>query len=260
MKAVTRLMIASLLAIHLIAVATQAQTKGSYTKNKESAARTSATAQSKLDSAAAKVEERTRSLYLKKTADAVQVVILKVNETQMVPVDPSQVFKEKDEIKVSFRSNFAGYVYVINVAPSGKKCVFFPNSEEPNNAVAPGKEYYLPAKHTLVFDDEKGVEVLQVIMSHKRIAYLDSLLKDSDGCIGESASSAAAALEQGGVVVKDVTPALPKNGVRTRDIIVAAGRDKDPQGSVVAVADETGKGGKLKAGEAVIFEIRLKHN
>jgi hypothetical protein len=97
-------------------------------------------------------------------------------------------------------------------------------------------------------------------MSRGRIAYLDAALKEPDRCLSESASSAAQELQGG--IVKKVTSVVPHddhNKVRSRDIILAPGKDKDSKGSVVAVPDNGG-GGKLKAGEIAPFEIRLKHN
>jgi hypothetical protein len=43
--------------------------------------------------------------------------------------------------------------------------------------------------------------------------------------------------------------------LRTRGVIYSAGKDKDEEGSFVAVSG----GGKLEGGEAAVFEIRFKH-
>jgi hypothetical protein len=121
-----------------------------------------------------------------------------------------------------------------------------------------------------MFDEEKGTEILQVIMSREKISYLDQAMKNSKGELGESASSAAAELSGGskpsrsGIVSENVTSVLPKNGpgaMRTRGIILAGGKDKDEEGSFVAIPDKPDKkeAGKLKNGEAAVFEIRLQH-
>jgi hypothetical protein len=96
-------------------------------------------------------------------------------------------------------------------------------------------------------------------MSRDRIAYLDAALKEPEQYLSESASSAAAELQGG--IAKKVTPVVPQgegSKVRSRDIILAPGKDKDAKGSVVAIPDNGG-GGKLKTGEIAPFEIRLKH-
>src|ERR1700730_14481273 len=204
---------------------------------------------------------RARGLFVKKQSDAMSILVLKRDGDTLVPVDPSTAFKAGDQLKIQFQSNFEGYIYVVNIAPSGKRRVLFPYPEASNNAVQPDERYDIPpGGSTIEFDQEKGTEVLQVIMSRDRIAYLDAALKDPEGYLSESASSAAAELQGG--ITKKVTPVVPQNEgskVRSRDIILAAGKDKDSNGSVVAIPD-TGGGGRLKSGEIAPFEIRLKHN
>src|SRR5262245_31815524 len=202
---------------------------------------------------------RARGLFVTKKSDAMSIVVLKNDGGTLVPVDPSTEFKAGDQIKLQLQSNFEGYIYVVNIAPSGKRCVLFPYAQTSNNAVTPDERYDIPPPGDVIeFDQEKGTEVLQVIMSRDRIAYLDTALKETDKCLSESASSAAAELQAG--VVKKVTPVVPQaqSTIRARDIILAAGKDKDASGTVVAISDNGGNG-KLKAGEFAPVEIRLKH-
>lgn len=204
---------------------------------------------------------RARGLFIHKTSDAMSITVMKNEGGTMVPVDPSREFKAGDQIKVSFESNFDGFIYVVNIQPSGKRCVLFPYAGAANNAVRSDERYDIPPGGAAIeFDKEKGIEVLQVIMSRERIAYLDAALKEPEGCLSESVASVAAELQGG--IAKKVTPVVPQNEttkVRSRDIILAPGKDKDKTGSVVAVPD-TGGGGKLKPGEIAPFELRLKHN
>src|SRR2546423_9415184 len=119
-------------------------------------------------------------------------------------------------------------------------------------------------------------------MARDLIAFLDSALKtpacsDLNKCCELSASASSAAAELGantkktdgdmnsagktedkGFADKNLTQILP-TGIRARSISFAAGKDKDEKGSVVAI-DDKGTSGKLKQGEAAVFEIRLKHN
>jgi hypothetical protein len=193
-----------------------------------------------------------------------RLIVLKDN----VEVDPSREFREGDEIRLKFQSNFMGYVYFVNVTPGGKKCLLFPCSRTMANEVKPGQWYVLPdGQYVIAFDKEKGVEVLQVIMSRERIGYLDAAIKeccDPSKCceVGESASSAAAELigknsQQSGIVVNDVVAVVPQgssSGIRARGIMLSQGKDRNKDGSFVAVQSE------LEAGQLAVFEIRLKHN
>ncbi|MFY9558199.1 MAG: DUF4384 domain-containing protein [Blastocatellia bacterium] len=204
---------------------------------------------------------RARGLFVNKRSDAMSILVLKNEGGTLVPVDPSTQFKAGDQIKIQFQSNFDGYIYVVNISPSGKRCVLFPYPESGDNAVRPDERYDIPpGGDAIEFDEEKGTEVLQVIMSRGRISYLDAALKEPGRCLSENASSAAAELQSG--ISKKVTSVVPESEgskVRSRDIILAPGKDKDTKGSVVAVPDNGG-GGKLKSGEIAPFEIRLKHN
>jgi hypothetical protein len=205
---------------------------------------------------------RARGLFISKRADAMSILILKLEGGALSPVDPSRDFKQGDKIKVEFESNFDGVIYIVNVAPSGKRCIIFPYAGVTNNAVKADQRYQIPPGGDMIeFDEEKGVEVLQVIMSHDRIPSLDAALNESQGCLAQTASSAAEEL-QGGITNKEVTPVIPdqdREKVRSRDIILAPGKDKQSEGSVVAIPDKPGSSGRLKSGDVATFEVRLKH-
>jgi Domain of unknown function (DUF4384) len=203
---------------------------------------------------------RARGLFINKKADAMSILVLKIAGGTLVPVDPSNEFKAGDQIKIQFRSNFEGYIYIVNIEPNGKRRLLFPYPEATDNSVSPDERYdFPPGTAAIEFDKEKGTEVLQVIMARERVPYLDGALTEPDQYLSESASSAVAEL-QGGISKKVTSVVPPTEGskVRSRDIILAPGRDNDNKGSVVAIPDNGG-GGKLKAGEIAPFEIRLKH-
>jgi hypothetical protein len=222
---------------------------------------------------------RARGLYRSGQSDAMHVLILKKNNTgNFAPVDPSKSFYKGDEIRVAFESNFDGHVYIVNVTPGGKKRVLFP-FDNVTNRIVKGQRYELPAGNVFIFDEEKGVEIVQVIMSREPITFLDTAVKDSNGELGETVLSAAAELatEAGkpvkpGIVAEQVTSILPDKGpgaFRTRGIILAQGKDKASEGTYVAIPDKGEKTtaktrddqpGKLKTGEVAVFEIRLQHN
>jgi hypothetical protein len=226
-------------------------------------------------------EARTRGLFVNKRADAMRFVLLKSEDNSFVPVSPRQEFKSGEEVKLSFESNFEGYIYVVNIDTGGKKCLIFPYTGETNNKVKLDQSYTLPRGATWKFDENTGTEVLQVIMSRDPVAFLDAALKNPscsnpEVCCELSTSASSAAAELGsntkktdgntngasksdsGIADKNLAMVLP-TGIRARSISFVAGKNKDEQGSVVAI-DDKGASGKLKQGEAAIFEIRLKHN
>ena len=193
------------------------------------------------------------------SVDGLRVVVLKSEGGTFQPVDPSQQFKKGDEIKIAFESNFDGYVYIVNVTPAGKKKVLFPHSDMANNMVTAHQRYELPTGGVMFFDSEKGVEVLQVVMSREPIALYDDAVKTADGSIGETATSAAAELasdSKAGIVLSNVkSTVLP--GLRARGLELAPGSDKSA--TLIANPDKSTKQAKLGKNELAMFEIRLKH-
>lgn len=209
----------------------------------------------------------TRALFVKKRADAMHVSFLKGGRE----IDPGQVFKAGDEIEVKYESNFNGYIYLVNITPKNQRFLIFPCIRPPGFNITVDKG----TTQTVGFDDEKGTEVLQVILARERIDFLENAIK-SDCCadptkceLSASAASAAAELasnaakqQKGGIAVNDVLAVVPENrssGIRARGITLAQGKKG---GSYVAIENSSSSqdDSKLKAGRYVVFEIRLNHN
>jgi hypothetical protein len=61
-------------------------------------------------------------------------------------VDPALVFGQRDRIRFKFRTNFDGYLYVMNQGTSGDYTLLFPRQDTgEQNRVAAGKEYVVPS-------------------------------------------------------------------------------------------------------------------
>ncbi|MCX6624027.1 MAG: DUF4384 domain-containing protein [Acidobacteria bacterium] len=61
-------------------------------------------------------------------------------------VDPSHVFAQGDRVRFRYRSNFNGYLYVMNQGTSGDYGQLFPREDTGTaNRVEAGKEYVVPA-------------------------------------------------------------------------------------------------------------------
>lgn len=211
-----------------------------------------------------------RGLYISKRADAMQVRVLD-SKTNM-PVSPTQEFRKDAKLKVIIESNFEGYVYVINVEKAGsgdKRFLVYPNLDTSNNEIKPNLPLTLPAS----FDEKPAIEILQVIVSHDRIDYLDSVLKGStcsrneNRCelVDQIAARTASLVgnkksdEQGGIISRHDGAQQQTEGTRSRDIKFSAGKDKDAKSTYMAIPVESSGGGRLKSGEVIALEIRLKH-
>ena len=218
-------------------------------------------------------EVRTRAMFINKKADGLEVKL--TNEKREL-LDPGKAFKAGDKIRIQFTSNFSGYVYFVNVAPSGVTKVIHVE------AVDADKEYFLPSKDPIEFDKEVGTEILKIVMSYERIKPYEDARKNSDGELGKSASSVAEELadngpkkdgkkatgkppgEAVGIVTSNNTCGRERGLVlasgqeaRCRSLVLASGNQAKNEGSVVAISDKQGT--KLQTGEVAVFELRLKH-
>jgi hypothetical protein len=215
---------------------------------------------------------RTRAMFIGKKADGLEV---KLTNERGDLVDPGKSFKAGDRIRVSFESNFKGFVYFINVSPGNVTKVIY------NGAIDSDQSYDLPAKpYAIEFDKEAGTEVLKVVLSYEKIKSYEDAIESSGGELGKSADSVAEELA-GNNTEKDgkqtgVKPAGEPVGIvsgscsrerglvlasgkeaRCRGIVLASGNRANNEGSVVAISDK--QGSKLNAGEVAVFELRLKH-
>ena len=218
-----------------------------------------------------------RGLFIRKSADAMRIDVRDANTG--VLVSPNQTFKQHDAVKVVIQSNFEGYAYIINVertaAGQERRLLLFPYAREVNNKITPDSPCELPRRGKIEFDETPGIEVLQVIMSREPVAFLDAALqssncsKDETPCeLDKSAAILAAQLTgdggsspkqaKGGVVGKKAQPQQGADSLRSRDIILSPGRDKD-KSAYVAIPGNGGSEGRLKSHEVMVFEIQLVH-
>lgn len=196
--------------------------------------------------------------------DGMELVVFDVKDGKHTPIlDPGRNFTEGDEIKVQFWSSFDGYVYFVNVEPNGTKTIIYPvlGGKEENNMVRANQQYVLPRSTTFEFTGEKGIEIIQVIMSRKPIPFFDDAVRKSNGELGKTAANAVqelvslASKKKSGIDSETIASVLPKDNqyIGTRKIRLAPPKDTTDQGTVIAIPD-----GLLNGGVAV-FEIRLHH-
>ena len=214
-----------------------------------------------------------RGLFVSKTADA---MVVKVLDTKTgAALSPRRQFTRDDSVRVVIESNFEGYAYIINVEitrNSEKRFLLFPNPRAANNRIKPDEPFGL----SIGFDEKAATEVLQVVVSHDRIEYLDSALNGNcseteNRCQLESQVSAQVASLVGdkksspqpntaGIFPRQSVQRQNQSGLKSRDIILAPGKDKGSKETYVAIPIKSGGDGRLKSKEAVVFEVRLKHS
>lgn len=68
------------------------------------------------------------------------------NDGEWKTVDPATIFESGVQVRFRVKTNFAGYIYVMNLGTSGAYTLLFPREETGSqNRVEAGREYVVPA-------------------------------------------------------------------------------------------------------------------
>ena len=140
------------------------------------------------ETAAANAENDTQNIGIKTT-------VILVRDGQTSTVTPNHAFKSGDSIKLVFTPSIDGYVYWMAKGSSGNVSIIFPSAKAGlDNKVERNKEYTVPIKGSLKFDDKPGKEELMCILSETRLEDMDKAV-----AAGSSAeqTTQVAAVEQG---------------------------------------------------------------
>jgi hypothetical protein len=82
-------------------------------------------------------------------AHRMEITLERLNGQDWHSVDPALVLAQDDRVRFRFRTNFDGYLYVMNQSTSGKYEQLFPRDETgQDNRIAANKEYRVPATST----------------------------------------------------------------------------------------------------------------
>jgi Domain of unknown function (DUF4384) len=237
---------------------------------------------------------RSRTLTLKgedvtKKQDGLEIQILKDAGGKWALTSQNEEFKAGDKVRVQFWSNVKGYAYFVNISPSGKQKVIY------SRAIEKDQDYTLPGwdggkEMWIEFDQEKGVEILKLVVTPTPIKIFDEALSRSQGELGESVFSVSEELlggnhktgqnsgqrsEQGSGQgssqrFEQVVMIQPQGsqtclrarglGLRCRSLGLDPPDPKRGKGAiVVAMPDQKSTTGKLNKDEAIVVELRLKH-
>ena len=87
-------------------------------------------------------------------------------------VDPGLVLAVKDKVRFRFKSNFKGYLYVINHSTSGTSTLLFPRQDTGSmNQIEAGKEYVVPATQgAFRVEGPEGYDVISWMVSPVMLA------------------------------------------------------------------------------------------
>ena len=82
-------------------------------------------------------------------AHRMEIVLERLNGNDWRAVDPALVLAQGDRVRFKFRTNFDGFLYVMNQSTSGKYEQLFPRIETgQENSVTANQQYQVPATST----------------------------------------------------------------------------------------------------------------
>jgi hypothetical protein len=93
--------------------------------------------------------------FAKETPDGenthrMEIMLDRMDGSSWHAIDPGLVLEQADKVRFRFKTNFDGYLYVMNQSTSGKYEQLFPRDETGrDNHIVAGKEYQVPATASL---------------------------------------------------------------------------------------------------------------
>jgi hypothetical protein len=182
-------------------------------------------------------------------------------------VDPGLVLERSDRVRFRFRTNFDGYLYVLNQSTSGKYEQLFPRGETgQDNRVQAGKEFQVPATSSVFrITGPAGHEIVYWLVSpapfgeglawhpalpspsqQPRPALVprcdDTILRARGDCIDHGAG----------------LKLVPRDGPVPQNLVGAASRT--PEGLLVLRQKDTSVvSWPVPLAEPVVYEFRLAH-
>jgi serine/threonine-protein kinase len=160
-----------------------------------------------------------------------------------VDVDAATTFHSGDQVKLSFESNIAGYLYVAAQGSSGTWSVLFPSPQinGGRNQIAPLQEYDVPSDDGWWrFDEKVGTETLFVFLSREPLSQLPGFTRPVSKAETLTAS-----------VVQEL-----QQSVRSRDLVF---QKDQSSGGKPGVKQATYVVNRAEVGKAVTATIALIH-
>jgi hypothetical protein len=200
-------------------------------------------------------------------AHRMEIALERLDNGQWNGVDPGLVLAQGDRVRFRFRTNFDGYLYVMNQSTSGKYEQLFPREETgQDNRVVGGRDYNVPSTSSVFrIAGPAGYEIVYWLITPARLTDApprleppptehkaapptliprcdDTLLRSRGECIDNSAGLKLAPRGE------DVPPNLARAAGRNPDNLIVM-RQKD---TAVISSPEPLTG-------PVIYEFRLAH-
>ncbi|MGJ5815103.1 DUF4384 domain-containing protein [Paludibaculum fermentans] len=187
------------------------------------------------------------------------------SDDDYVEVDPEYTFHSGDKIRLRVQVNDAGYLYVVMQGTSGAWRVMFPAPEidAGSNRVVPNRQYDVPGRTRVFFDEQAGTEKLFVVLSRQPLKEMDQLIYELDNQKSAEpapASSTPKSMMASAAIGNSMVSQL-RDGVMARDLVFekvdeskpapTAGNRKETATYVVNAS--------LTSDSRLVADISLKH-
>ncbi len=183
-----------------------------------------------------------------------------------VEVDPEYTFHSGDKIRLRVQVNDAGYLYVVMQGTSGAWRVMFPAPEidAGSNRVVPNREYDVPGRTRVFFDEQAGTEKLFVVLSRQPLKEMDQLIYELDNQKkGEPASASTVPKSMmASAAIGNSMVAQLRNGVMARDLVFEKVDESKPAPTAAGNRKETATyvvNASLTSDSRLVADISLKH-
>src|SRR5579863_1829601 len=104
-------------------------------------------------------------------AHRMEIQLERLDGTAWHTIDPGRVLQQGDRVRFRFRTNFDGYLYVMNQSTSGKYEQLFPREETgQDNRITANQEYQVPATSTAFrIAGPSGYEIVYWLVTPARL-------------------------------------------------------------------------------------------
>lgn len=194
-------------------------------------------------------------------------VLRRIGPNDLIEVDPDQVFRAGDRIKLRVEANDDGYLYVIARGSSGVWKPLFPSAQIAggSNFIEAGRTYDIPPGHVFTFDEQPGEEKIFVVFSRQPVTDLEGLIYDLGKKGAEPSSAPKPAKPSGGgkvllaqslVTIRDDVISQLRNAY-ARDLIIEKVSEAEPgpekEAAIYAVSTATSTDSR------VVVDLTLLH-
>ncbi|MEW6730367.1 MAG: hypothetical protein AB1489_03410 [Acidobacteriota bacterium] len=232
-------------------------------------------------------QENARSIFQREQGDGfiLDILLKRPNSEIWLNVPPDMIFHNGDRVKIGLRSNFDGFLYIVNIGTSGMRRIMVPGPFAHEHGLHKGEyQQFLVGE----LAGEPGTETLYIISAPTKIAEFEAAIANHNGVLAippDYNSSIPANTNIGKQVQPNNTK--PIDSAKMTDPVITEPKKRSKVGVLKSVGSAVVKilgvvslfsreltseysleeektfiastNGRLKGGEFLAFELILRH-